>query len=834
MPKVNVLAILFSFLPLFAAAQKADFRLYTVSDGLPQNSVYSIAQDTQGFIWANAGMRPTRFDGAKFLSHSNSKHPIFHKDRGNFQQIQADGELLVYCIEGHIGSINTRTGEETAVPVAGRLPAGYDANNGHCLKLGNGEIVAIYPAQAAGKVAVFWLQKGKIARMVEVSGVVAGRENFYTMVCGDGLGNLYFVSQGHDAILKFSPKGEKLQSMPYEKNLTLGITRLVPGQRNSVFLTFGNAIQRLEQGADAFQPHPASRLIQIGRNSIYDLVETPQGNLWLACSDKHLVFYDAKQDRVLDYRKELETIIQNQTTFFKLTLDKSGAIWATSSVGLLKLMPNTPLFDTYFTEQHVLCGGYCSFRGFAEDEEGSVYASFYNNIFQISPAKGRQSIYSPLLPFDYGPFDLLFFKGKLLLNSGKVFDLTTRQLINPYQSTLNYIDYGAFASDAKGGLWRAVQDKVYKLDGAQGAPVWKEITNILIKGAIEDIVFDPPSGRLWFGGGAMLWSLDPVTEQFKRFGENEPDMLTGLKCIHPDGKGSLWLGTEKGLVHLDYGSGKWRRYTQSEGLPNDIVVGMLPEGDSCLWLSTFNGLSRFSIGSGRFLNFYKQDGLADNEFNRASFFKASDGRMFFGGVKGVTAFYPEKVMAQNARLQGGGQLLLRSVSMTEEGSDTILNRVFHAPGQVLDVYYRNKTVSIEYGLLGGSKDGQTLFSYLLDGQDETWSTPSANSSVTFTSLPSGNYTFRVKALDARGHWISEEIALPLTVHPPWWASWWAYLLYALALAGIAYGVFYFLKKRLELQSQLQLEQQAALRGSRNWTASRVGSSPTSRTSSAHR
>ncbi|MBK9016867.1 MAG: hypothetical protein IPM82_23950 [Saprospiraceae bacterium] len=92
-----------------------------------------------------------------------------------------------------------------------------------------------------------------------------------------------------------------------------------------------------------------------------------------------------------------------------------------------------------------------------------------------------------------------------------------------------------------------------------------------------------------------------------------------------------------------------------------------------------------------------------------------------------------------------------------------------------------------------------------------WSAPARNNTVTFYSLPAGKYLFRVKALNARGQWLSEEIALPLIVHPPWWATWWAYLLYALVLAGIAFGVFLFMKRRLALKNQLRLEQQEAER-----------------------
>ncbi len=125
MPKTpKWLLILFSILPLFAAAQKAELRLYTIADGLPQNSMTSISQDIQGFIWINANGTLTRFDGDQFLNASYTNHPVFRSNRLPSQKIHTDGEWLRYCQNGQLISINTATGRQTAQRIfqVGQIP----------------------------------------------------------------------------------------------------------------------------------------------------------------------------------------------------------------------------------------------------------------------------------------------------------------------------------------------------------------------------------------------------------------------------------------------------------------------------------------------------------------------------------------------------------------------------------------------------------------------------------------------------------------------------------------------------------------------------------------
>lgn len=148
-----------------------------------------------------------------------------------------------------------------------------------------------------------------------------------------------------------------------------------------------------------------------------------------------MLFYDAGQQKVFDYYQELAALVPGLLGLLRINLDQSGNLWISSLSGVLRVKPKAALFDTYFTEQNANCPGHCSFRGFAEDGSGSIYASFYNNIFKISSPKDRQSHYAPLLKEYYNPFDLLYYKGNLMRNSGLTFDEKTGQRLQSYRNT---------------------------------------------------------------------------------------------------------------------------------------------------------------------------------------------------------------------------------------------------------------------------------------------------------------------------------------------------------------------------------------------------------------
>ncbi|MBI1226057.1 MAG: response regulator [Bacteroidetes bacterium] len=794
---------------LFAIAQKMDFRLYTIADGLPQNWTHRVVQDSQGFIWVNAVGKLVRFDGNQFLTSANSKSPVFRANRQHISEISNEGNYLIFIENGQFTQINTLTGLEAAIPLAKYLPSAADTLSAQCIKIDGQNVIVCSGEEESGDVYILWLENGKIDKLSKFSGVNTAKDFFMRTLAGDGHGHVFFINQERTGVLIFDRDGKRIRTAkanisPFGQNL------LVQNKNDVPLLVSNQLVFRWNDKHQTFEPHPINRFTQPFKFALENVLATPDGNIWASANARNLFFYDARQDRFFSYQADLEKIIPHSVSLGILYQDRENNIWVVSTDGLLKVTQQTELFQNYFTGKNQNCGGYCSFRGFAEDGDGNVYASFYNDIFKIN--KDWSTDGQSILPSGVNvPYDLFYDKGKLLLNDGRVLDLAKKALGNPFNSNLNSMDGGLYARDGSGKIWRVKANDFFKLDDTKSPPQWVRLQDVPGEGYNSDLIYDSHNRQIWFFSGYDLYSLDPVSKTFTDWSKSAPKISSVRNCLYSDGKGGLWIGTEHGLLFFDYEKKASKTYTQRDGLPNEAIVGLLPEGDSCLWISTFNGLSRLSIASGRFLNFFKENGLADNEFNRVSFFKASDGRMFFGGVKGITAFYPKEVMAKFASKNFKERLLLRNVTMTEDGTDSVLARPFNDHSQPLEIFYRNRIVTFDFGVIGDEKSNQTLFSYRLDGLHTTWSPPSKNSSVTFSSLPSGHYTFRVKALDARGNWLEEEIAMPLTVHPPWWATWWAYLLYALFLMAAAYAVFLFLKKRWELQNQLHNEQQEALR-----------------------
>ncbi|MEM8887427.1 MAG: ATP-binding protein, partial [Bacteroidota bacterium] len=330
--------------------------------------------------------------------------------------------------------------------------------------------------------------------------------------------------------------------------------------------------------------------------------------------------------------------------------------------------------------------------------------------------------------------------------------------------------------------------------------------------ANEAFHFGKQSGLLYIGREGKLFQYAPLTKKerwfdFKQIYSRELRVL----AIEEDAQRNLWLATDAGLIHFNPQTEEVKQYTKQEGLPHDFVCGMLTEGDSALWLSTNHGLSRFSKASESFINFYKEDGLTDNEFNRKSFFKARDGRMYFGGLKGINAFYPNELLRNFQQQSERAQLSLASFEYTDE-KEGKTHRQLNFPAEAgIEIYYHHRSFTFEYALTDYRNASEVAYSYRMKGYENTWSVPSKFNFTRFSSLPEGEYEFEVKAKDSHGIWHPNQLSVKVIVYPPWWASWWAYMMYAILIGGILYTIYTFLSKRWELQQKLREEQEEAIR-----------------------
>jgi signal transduction histidine kinase/streptogramin lyase len=318
------------------------------------------------------------------------------------------------------------------------------------------------------------------------------------------------------------------------------------------------------------------------------------------------------------------------------------------------------------------------------------------------------------------------------------------------------------------------------------------------------VVYEDRAGVLWIGTDEGLNRFDRDTERFTRY-QKEPDDPSSLSdnfvlSIHEDRSGNLWIGTYGGgLNRFDRGSETFTRYRERDGLPSDVIYGILEDGQGNLWLSTNVGLSKFDSRIETFRNYDVHDGLQSNEFNGGAYYKSSSGEMFFGGIDGFNAFFPERVM-DNPYVP---PIVL--TSLTQSGEDVEVGQALEKAKEVT-FHWPNNFFEFEFAALSYCQSDRNQYAYMLEGFDENWNYIGTRRFGRYTNLPGGTYTLRMKGSNNDNVWNEEGISVKVTIVQPFWATWWFRAVIALALVGGVIGGYRLRVKGVELRAS-ELEKQ---------------------------
>ena len=283
-----------------------------------------------------------------------------------------------------------------------------------------------------------------------------------------------------------------------------------------------------------------------------------------------------------------------------------------------------------------------------------------------------------------------------------------------------------------------------------------------------------------------------------------------INCFLQDRLGRLWIGTENGLDLLDPEQGTFTWYAEKEGLANPIVQSLLEDRHGDIWASTQQGLSRLRFEQGRALvsNFDYADGLPGSAFSDDAAARAGDALLAFGGTSGLSLFNPDEIAPDTVppgiRITGLRLFNIPVPIGRLEDGRTILPRNISETGE-LELSYRDNVISLEFTGLHLGEPGKIRYAYLLEGFNKDWIYTDASQRVAhFTNLPYDEFVFKVKAANGNGAW-SEPASLRIKVAPPFWLTGWAYVFYALLLAGLLYGFWRITRLRAEFRHKLELE-----------------------------
>lgn len=249
---------------------------------------------------------------------------------------------------------------------------------------------------------------------------------------------------------------------------------------------------------------------------------------------------------------------------------------------------------------------------------------------------------------------------------------------------------------------------------------------------------------------------------------------------------TIWLGTRgTGLLLYKPGKGIVKHYMETNGLPSAMVYGILPDGQQRLWISTSNGLSCLTPRTESFQNYSRADGLGTSQFNGGASYKTSGGELVFGGTNGFVLFnpldikhksYPSRITFTDFRI----------------ANQSVIAGTENAPIQkqiddIAEIYLKHNQNSISFNFVNISPQSadKNSYSWKLEGFDKSWSPPSPAGTANYTNLDPGSYTFKVKTLNNS---YNNQRSINIIISRPFYASWWAFLIYIVVVALLFIGL----------------------------------------------
>src|SRR5690606_5255420 len=279
-----------------------------------------------------------------------------------------------------------------------------------------------------------------------------------------------------------------------------------------------------------------------------------------------------------------------------------------------------------------------------------------------------------------------------------------------------------------------------------------------------------------------------------------------LTCLLDDHNGNLWIGTDGGgLNRFNFKDKSFKVYGSKEGIDANDIYGILADDKGNLWISTNNSLYSLNLSTGKARHYTGWSSIQGKQFNYKAHYKASDGKLYFGGIKGFNSFYPDSIESSYSKsgvTLTNFQLFNQDININDP--DGPFSKPINFTNEIT-LKYNQSVVSFEYAAFTYLAPQKIHYAYMMEGFDEDWNYVKNQRKATYTNLPPGDYIFKVKATGDNNNWDTAETSIRLTVKPPSYRTNLAYLIYFLAVAGSTAGLRKYYNRQTQKRNEIKLE-----------------------------
>ncbi|MDO5969600.1 two-component regulator propeller domain-containing protein [Flavivirga aquimarina] len=352
-------------------------------------------------------------------------------------------------------------------------------------------------------------------------------------------------------------------------------------------------------------------------------------------------------------------------------------------------------------------------------------------------------------------------------------------------------------------------------------PILKIKSKLDFKNNLANVVLKDGENSFWLGTYKGL--LKVLFKQSKliieqQYTANSIDAIKlsydNIFSLHKENN-HLWIGTFGGGINKMTLNNqglptKTEYFRKNDILPDDAIYGILQENESDLWISTDMGLVKFNIKNDNVDVFDVRDGLSQNNFRQASYFKGNSGYFYFGGLNGLTIFRPENIQLNSTPPKIIITSLLVNNKVMEIG-EKINNKVILEKSisetENISISQNEQTIAFQLVVKHTSTPSKNKLAYKLEGFNDMWiEAQTGKKTITYTNLSAGDYVFKVKAANGDSVWSPEIKSLNVTILPPWYQTWWSYLLFVLLTVLVCAGIIIYFVQHEKLKQRLKYEQ----------------------------
>ncbi len=768
---------------LFGAAAQAQFRIdrWTTNEGLPQNSITSLIQTRDGYLWMTTNDGLVRFDGVRFTVFNRNNSPVFPSNRlaGLFEDQR--GRLWFYSENG--GILFYENGRFTLASPPNVLPPAALSAFHHD---GAGGILF-----HSGGQNYRW-QTDKFVPL-QLPGLPA--ESLIVLTDRDS--GFWFSGQS----CVYRVKDDRVTTYQVAAPAKQAVYRAAYQDRHGsvwLFLSMPTDEQLIRIKNEQVQHYP------FASNNAWKMAEDLTGNLWFSAYNQGIFRIDAAAvaaatplPNAIQQVAAVAGILAN--TSGQLCPDREGGMWVGTEHGLLRLLPQT---IRYFTKEDGLPEE--NVYPLLEDRAGQVWAGIWQNSL-VKYADGHfttvlRQIESYFITTLFEDRQGRFWFGGL----GKLHSLTNGKPL-PCGAEVGFpqpTEFSVVVEDKTGALWFGTNNGLSRYANGQATVFTTQQglpDNYLIA------LLPARNGKLWIGtrGGLGVWENGTI----RAFTEKDGLGSNYIRSLYEDADGVLWIGSyDGGLTRLK--DGRFTRYSTNEGLYSNGVFCILEDSQGWFWMNSNQGLHRvrrqelndFAAGRTRFLTSIAYNKIEGNGGRQPAGIKTRDGKLWFPTGQGIAIVDPETVKTNPL----APPVLIEEISLDRQ---LIENDFFQSairnPQSAIVLNPAQRNLELRYTGLSYLDSEQVKFKYRLEGLEKDWNEVGTRRSAYYSYLPPGEYTFRVSAANRDGVWNPIGAAVRIIVQPPFYQTWWFWAACVLSASALIWGGFRYRVRQLQTRAEEQ-------------------------------